>query len=82
MVCCLLLLKLPIIIIPYKEPPNQCTGSIQVNEPHPYYVSWEVIGDEVTFSIFSTLVDTTRWVGIGFSLSPSMVIKHQSTSIV
>ena len=47
----------------------QCTGSMSSSG---HEVSWTVSGENVEFTVSA---DTTGWVGVGFSLTPSMVCK-------
>ena len=47
----------------------QCTGS---RSSGVYQVSWAVSGGNVDFTVS---VDTTEWVGVGFSLTANMVCK-------
>ena len=47
----------------------QCEGSLSSGD---YEVSWSVSVGNVDFTVS---VNTTGWVGIGFSLTPSMVCK-------
>ena len=50
---------------------TQCTGSLS-NANSGYEVSWAVSGGNVDFTVS---VDTTEWVGVGFSLTANMVCK-------
>ena len=64
---CILLFLVAITTAPVSN--AQCTGSLSNSS---YEVSWAVSGGNVDFTVSA---DTTGWVGVGFSLTPSMVCK-------
>ena len=57
------------IVIPTPTQSPQCEGSLSSGN---YEVSWSISVGNVDFTVS---VDTTGWVGIGFSLTPTMVCK-------
>ena len=64
---CILLFLVAITTAPVSN--AQCTGSMSSGV---YEVLWAVSGGNVDFAVSA---DTTGWVGVGFSLTPSMVCK-------
>ena len=64
---CILLFLVAITTAPVSN--AQCTGSMSSGV---YEVLWAVSGGNVDFTVSA---DTTGWVGVGFSLTPSMVCK-------